>query len=148
VPRFYGAFDKLDLKLYQPHLRMFLKDEYPPSAILLEYIPDMQQLHWTNYTKERMGNFVNGLEQIHHAWVEHSDVHPRNMMVVDGDPERAIWIDFDRAQTFDGDDATEDQKEWMAFEKALVAEMTDFMVRIRVTLHAERLQLLTVGSIP
>lgn len=50
----------------------------------------MQQLHWTNYTKERMGDFVNGLEQIHHARAEHSDVHPRNMMVVDGDPERAI----------------------------------------------------------
>lgn len=53
------------------------------------------------------------------------------MMDVNGDPERAIWIDFDRAQTF-SDELTERQKGWIRFEKLLVKEMADFMVRDRV----------------
>jgi hypothetical protein len=28
------------------------------------------------------------------------DVYPRDMMIIDGDPERVGWIDFDKAQTF------------------------------------------------
>lgn len=48
-------------------------------------------------------------------------------MIVEGDPERAIWIDFDRAQTFSGE-LIERQKKWIAFEKELVAEMADCMV--------------------
>ncbi|KKK19016.1 hypothetical protein ARAM_007163 [Aspergillus rambellii] len=128
VPQFYGTIDNLDPKLYQPHLKVFLRDEYPPNGILLEYIPNMQTLHWTNYTKERMENFIKGLKEIHAAKVEHSDIHPRNMMIVDGDPKRAIWIDFDRAQTFDIGHITEEQQEWLDFEDDLVTEMGVLMV--------------------
>ncbi|PIG83957.1 hypothetical protein AARAC_008627 [Aspergillus arachidicola] len=106
---------------------MFLSDQYPLSAVMLEYIPNMQMLHWSNYTKKRMENFIRGLHEIHEARVEHSDIHPRNMMIIEGDPERAIWIDFDRAQTFDLDNITEEQKEWMEFEDELVGEMGVFM---------------------
>lgn len=60
-------------------------------------------------------------------WVLHSDIHPRNMMILEDDPERAIWIDFDRAQTFNTD-LTERQGGWIAFEKEIVDEMADFMV--------------------
>ena len=87
----------------------------------------MKELNWTNYNEERMQNFVDGLNAIHDALVYHDDVHPRNMMIVEGDPERAIWIDFDRAQTFNAE-PTERQKEWITFEKELMAEMADFMV--------------------
>jgi len=45
------------------------------------------------------------------------------MVIVKGDPERAIWIDFDRAQTFDPDHITEQQNEWMDFENELVADI-------------------------
>ncbi|KKA24689.1 hypothetical protein T310_1272 [Rasamsonia emersonii CBS 393.64] len=65
-----------------------------------------------------MENFIKGIKEIQNALIQHSDVHPRNMMVVDGDPERAIWIDFDRAQTFDA-----------SFEYALVEEMASCMIR-------------------
>lgn len=88
----------------------------------------MQPISWTNYTEKRMKNFVQGIKDIHDAFVEHSDVNPRNMMIVDGDPERAIWIDFDRAQTFDPDHLSERQQEWLDFETALVTEMETFMV--------------------
>jgi hypothetical protein len=56
----------------------------------------MQALHWTNYTRERMDNLIKGIKEIHDALVEHSDVYPKNMMIFNDDPERAIWIDFDR----------------------------------------------------
>ena len=44
-----------------------------------------------------MDNFINGLDQLHKAGIEHRNLYPRNMMVVEGNPEKAIWIDFDRA---------------------------------------------------
>ncbi|KAK2797616.1 hypothetical protein FQN50_009129 [Emmonsiellopsis sp. PD_5] len=39
---------------------------------------------------------------------------------------RAIWIDFDRAQTFNGK-LDELQQEWIDFEKLLVSEMAKDM---------------------
>ena len=125
VPQFYGTIKNLDAKQCMPHLHMFLEDSGPPSAILLEYIPDMQALNLTNYSKKRMGNFINGIEQIHKALVLHDDIYPRNMMVVQGDPERAIWIDFDRAQTRK---STGWRKAWISDEKQLVAAIGDCMV--------------------
>lgn len=127
APQFYGTIESIDPMLCQPHLKVFAKDEYPATAILLEYIPNMQPLFWSNYTEKRMHNFVDGIYEIHKVLVQHSDVHPRNMMVVEGEPDRAIWIDFDRGQTFNGD-LTERQKEWFANEKLLVTGMADFMV--------------------
>jgi hypothetical protein len=122
----------LDPNLLQPHLDMLLEDEYPPKAILLEYIPDMEQLHWKNYTDAKRDNFIKGLAEIHAAGVIHDDIHPRNMIVVKGDPERAIWIDFDRAQTWDNDNLTGKEKEWLQFESELAADQLGMMV---CTLH-------------
>ncbi|EEQ85585.1 uncharacterized protein BDCG_08854 [Blastomyces dermatitidis ER-3] len=126
TPRFHGTIEDIDPRQCLPHLKAFLKDEYRPTAILLEYIPNMKELDWTEYNRRRMRNFVNGLDAIHNALVFHNDVHPRNMMVVEGDPGRAIWIDFDRAQTFNGE-LTERQKELIASENEIMAEMADFM---------------------
>ncbi|OAX78608.1 hypothetical protein ACJ72_07083 [Emergomyces africanus] len=135
TPQFYGTIENIDPTRCLPHLKAFVKDEYPPTAILLEYVPNMKELNWTNYNEKRMQKFVDGLNTIHDALVYHDDVHPRNMMIVEGDPERAIWIDFDRAQTFDTE-LTERQKEWIAFEKELMAEMADFMVCVLCSLHS------------
>ena len=33
----------------------------------------------------------------------HRDVKPKNMMVVDTDPERVVWLNFDWAQTLHAD---------------------------------------------
>lgn len=65
IPQFYGTIENLDPKLCQPHLKAFLNDEYIPNAILLEYIPNMREFHWTNYTKQRMENFTRGINKIH-----------------------------------------------------------------------------------
>jgi tRNA A-37 threonylcarbamoyl transferase component Bud32 len=145
TPQFYGTIESIDPTRCLPYLKAFIEDEYPPTAILLEYIPDIKELDWTNYNERRMQKFVDGLNAIHAAQVYHDDVHPRNMMIVEGDPERAIWIDFDRAQTFNGD-LTERQKEWIAVENELVAEMADFMVGVLCSLHSYALYLIRVGS--
>ncbi|QSS62553.1 hypothetical protein I7I51_02291 [Histoplasma capsulatum] len=132
--QFHGTIENIDPTQCLPHLKFFVKDEYPPTAILLEYIPNMKELRWTNYNESRMKNFVDGLNAIHNALVYHDDVHPRNMMIVEEDPERAIWIDFDRAQTFNGE-LTERQKGWIADEKELMAEMADFIACLLCFLH-------------
>jgi hypothetical protein len=128
TPRFYGTIENIDPTSCLPHLKAFIKDEYPPTAILLEYIPNMKELRWSNYNEKRMQNFVDGLNAIDSALVQHGDVYPRNMMIIEGDPERAIWLDFDRAQTFNGELITERQKGWIAFEKRLMSATVDFMV--------------------
>lgn len=127
TPQFYGTIENIDPTLCNPHLKAFVKDKYPPTAILLEYIPNMKELDWSNYSEKRMENFIDGMNAIHEALVEHGDIYPRNMMIVEGDPERAIWIDFDRAQTFNRE-LSDRQKEWIGFEKAILNEMADYMV--------------------
>jgi hypothetical protein len=128
IPQFHGSIEDLDPKLHQPHLDMFLDDEYPPKALLLEYIPDMEAMHWTNYTDAKRDNLIRGLEEIHAAGVIHDEIHPRNMMVVKGDSEKAIWIDFDRAQTWDKDNLSDEQKGWLRFESELAADQLGMMV--------------------
>ena len=57
-----------------------------------------------NYTAERMDKFLGAQAEIHGALVLHRDAKPRNMMVTNkGDPEkeRVLWMDFDRAWTYD-----------------------------------------------
>lgn len=50
------------------------------------------------------------------------------MVLRDHPDERVIWLDFDRAQTFDQDTSGEEQKEWMEFEQRCVVEMGSDMV--------------------
>ncbi|CAI7652094.1 unnamed protein product [Penicillium glandicola] len=50
VPDFLGSMRKFDPALCQPHLKKFLDDEYPPSAIFLEYIAGLEMIILDNYT--------------------------------------------------------------------------------------------------
>ncbi|TPX20461.1 hypothetical protein DIZ76_016350 [Coccidioides immitis] len=93
--------DKFDPGPCQPYLHAFANDEYPPSAIFLEYIPNLEMLDLNNYTQARMNKFLEGIREIHKALVEHGDPKPRNMLIVKGDRERVVWIDFNRANTYD-----------------------------------------------
>lgn len=115
---------------FQPHLRKFLEDEYPPSAIFVEYIPNLEMIHLHNYTKARMDNLVNGILEIHKAFVLHNDASPRNMLVVKDDPERVVWIDFDRARTYNENQITEKQQALLTEEKQIVLELGSLLVSI------------------
>ncbi|EAS27714.3 uncharacterized protein CIMG_10319 [Coccidioides immitis RS] len=88
IPRFFGTMDKFDPGPCQPYLHAFANDEYPPSAIFLEYIPNLEMLDLNNYTQARMNKFLEGIREIHKALVEHGDPKPRNMLIVKGDRER------------------------------------------------------------
>ena len=79
---------------------MFLNDKLPPNAVLIEYIPGMQQIDLPNFSEERMAKFRRILDSMHRARVQHGDPHPRTMMVQAGKYERLLCIDFDSANTF------------------------------------------------
>ncbi|KAH8812865.1 hypothetical protein F5884DRAFT_856159 [Xylogone sp. PMI_703] len=125
VPQYYGTINDIDWQLYQPHLDMFSSDPHAPNAVILEYIQDAKILNDDNYTIRRKENFLSGIKEIHNVLIEHSDIATRNMMVVDGDPERAVWIDFDRAQTFER--LRQPYKGWIEFEFELVVEILEEM---------------------
>ncbi|OJD25849.1 hypothetical protein ACJ73_02785 [Blastomyces percursus] len=100
VPQFYGYTSFLNQKAFAPHLDAFQHDTGLPSAILLEYLPNPLLMNCVTYTQERMAKAVNGIHQIHSALVEHNDSYPKNILIVPGDPERVVWIDFDVAITY------------------------------------------------
>ncbi|KZZ87088.1 Protein kinase-like domain protein [Ascosphaera apis ARSEF 7405] len=101
VPKYFGKIDDID-PYERPELSAFTWDYINPSAIFMEYIPDMEQLNWFNSNNtRRMRNFIKGIEEMHSVGVLHQDVRPQNMMTVKSQPDRALWIDFDRTQTYD-----------------------------------------------
>ncbi|KAH8435124.1 uncharacterized protein LDX57_012753 [Aspergillus melleus] len=120
VPNYLGAVRKFDPSLCQPHLKDFLNDEYLPSAIFLEYIVGLEMISLDIYTQERMDNFVAGIRQIHKAFVRHRDPKPRNMMVVKDTPDRVVWLDFDRAETYDEEGITSEQARLIEEEQEIV----------------------------
>ncbi|EGE85661.1 hypothetical protein RJZ56_003245 [Blastomyces dermatitidis] len=124
VPHFIGMMEKFDPQPFQPHLKMFLHDKYLPSAIFLEYIPNLEMIHLHNYSQKRMDNFIKGLQEIHGAGVRHRDPKPRNMMVVKDDSERVVWIDFDRAETYNIP-VTDEQKRLLDEEEEIVLGFRD-----------------------
>lgn len=107
---------------------MFLDDEYLPSAIFLEYIPGLEIISVHNYTQRRMTNFLGGIRQIHKARVRQRDPKPRNMMFVTDTPERVVWLDFDRAETFDTSQITVEQEDLLKEEEEIVHGFTECLV--------------------
>lgn len=128
VPNYLGSVRKFDPSLCNPHLKMFLDDEYLPSAIFLEYIPGLEMISVHNYTQQRMNNFVEGIREIHKALVRHRDPKPRNMMVVTDTPERVVWLDFDRAETFDTSQITVEREDLLKEEEEIIRGFTECLV--------------------
>jgi hypothetical protein len=101
---------------------MFLSDELLPDAILIEYIPNLQELDLKIFSKDRTAKLRQILNEIHEAGVYHGDAWPRNMMISFGpEKERVLWADFDTAQTFPADSPlTPRQQKWLKEENDLV----------------------------
>lgn len=112
-----------------PYLKAFINDEYLPSAVFLEYIPNLEMIQLQNYTSERMDGLINGIREIHKALIRHKDPKPRNMMIVKDDPNnRVVWLDFNRAETYDEGLITEKQKLLIEEEETIVTELKDVLV--------------------
>ena len=96
---------------------IFLDDSWSPSAVLIEYVANMHQMDLSTFSKSRLASLRAILGEIHDAKVLHDDVYPRNMMVVPGQPDRILWIDFDSAQTFpENEPLTSRQQKWVTME--------------------------------
>ncbi|PLB49076.1 hypothetical protein P170DRAFT_408052 [Aspergillus steynii IBT 23096] len=100
VPDFYGTITQIQPTLW-PSLHMFLQDKLAPNAVLIEYIPDAQQIDLSNFSKDYLVQLRDSLYSIHQAGVLHGDPKPRNM-IISRKQNRVLWIDFDSAQTFSG----------------------------------------------
>lgn len=83
IPDFYGTVTKIKPTLW-PNLHMFYEDKLPPNAIIIEYIPNMQPMCLSNFSKDYLDRFRHILDDIHQAGVLHGDAKPRNMMISRG----------------------------------------------------------------
>ncbi|OKL55282.1 hypothetical protein UA08_09450 [Talaromyces atroroseus] len=127
VPYFYGHIDRVDPVAFQPALRHFAHDKFKPRAIILEYLPNAEKLDCENYSDARYRNAIHGMKQIHKALVHHQDIYPKNVLVVPGQPERVVWVDFDVATTFSSMGNRE--QAYCEYEDELVSSFGEALVR-------------------
>ncbi|RAH39700.1 serine/threonine protein kinase [Aspergillus brunneoviolaceus CBS 621.78] len=100
VPKFHGDINRMDPAAFHPALQAFARDKLKPSAILLEYFPHAESLNCVTYSDALYPQAIEEMHEIHQAGVHHQDIYPKNLLLVRGDPDRLVWIDFDVATTF------------------------------------------------
>jgi hypothetical protein len=126
VPSFYGYLDRVDPAAFHPTLQHFMHDKFNPRAILLEFLPNAERLNCVNYSEARYRHAMDGMKEIHKALVHHRDIYPRNILIVPGEPDRVVWIDFDVATTFTSMGLRE--QEYCRYENELVASFGEALV--------------------
>ncbi|OJD21069.1 hypothetical protein ACJ73_07592 [Blastomyces percursus] len=121
VPKFYGYMLAVNPTSWEPHLDAFQHDIDLPSAILIEYLPNPVPMNSVTYSKKRFEKVNIGIRQIHLALIEHNDPYPKNVLIVPGDPERVVWIDFDVAIVYPNETYIgERERGWIEFETRCV----------------------------
>lgn len=125
-PTSTAPWKKIYPKLYRPHLDTFLADDGLPNAILLEYIPNLEPLRPSNYSKAREDGFLGSLDKINKVLIDHRDPSPHNMMVVKDGLARVVWLDFDRAQAYEH--LTPRRQKLIEFEDDLTADLLEGVV--------------------
>lgn len=129
MPQFYGYALCLNPTAFTPYLDTFLRNAGLPSAILIEYLPNPLLMNCVTYTKERMAKAVDGIKQVHLALVEHNDSYPKDIVIVPGDPERLVWIDFDVAITYPNSIYIGDRERgWIELETGCVEDFGVMLV--------------------
>ncbi|KAK2758953.1 hypothetical protein FQN54_003051 [Arachnomyces sp. PD_36] len=117
VPEFYGYMSAVDPALWT-HLSVFQNDIDHPSVIMIEYLPNPIPMNSVTFSKERFEKVNVGIERINSALVEHNDPYPKNVLIVPGEPERVVWIDFDVAIVYPADESYMGERErgWFKLE--------------------------------
>ena len=130
IPQFHGVIDDFDRDLLPSPAPACVEESLGACAILLEYIPGLQQLNAETYTEERWETVLRILGKIHEAGVLHNDAGQYNIGFSMGE-ERVLWLDFDMATTFDeqGGRTRWQQEQLMAQEMEIVASMLDSAYR-------------------
>ncbi|OJZ89220.1 hypothetical protein ASPFODRAFT_57968 [Aspergillus luchuensis CBS 106.47] len=80
IPDFYSMITRINPKKWLPYLNEFFDDNLHPNAILNEYIPNLQQIGLSTFSKKRVNKLHQILAEIHQARVYHADPYPQNMM--------------------------------------------------------------------
>ncbi|KAJ2977821.1 hypothetical protein NQ176_g4159 [Zarea fungicola] len=97
----------------------------PPSAILIEFIPNAARIELKNFSQPNIDKLCQILREFHDIGLLHGDPYPRNMMVVQGPPDRVFWLDFDSSQIVDREKLDDRTEHFFAEE----AEMMDFFAK-------------------
>ncbi|KGQ03170.1 hypothetical protein BBAD15_g11578 [Beauveria bassiana D1-5] len=112
VPNFYGIIEYINVDLW-PDLYDFKHHKWPPSAILIEYIPNAKMISLDNFSQDNIDRLSAYLAEFHEAGLCHGDPYPRNMMVVQGTPEdRVFWLDFDNSSRVEDRKTCNKRQEW------------------------------------
>lgn len=85
-----------------------------------------------NYSDALYPQAIEVMQEIHRAGVHHRDIYPKNLLLVRGNPDRLVWIDFDVATTFT--DFGPQQLNYCDHEIALVKGLGEVLVRLRCLL--------------
>jgi serine/threonine protein kinase len=134
VPDFYGLIKDIDPKTegWKSRLEAFVEDPVRPNGVVIEYIPNTQQIDPANFSTARADQLRTAISVMHKAGVFHDDIYPRNVIVQE-ETDRAVWIDFDHAHTFPLDSRTESEEEnmqeWMKDEDDRVHYLLIGLVR-------------------
>ncbi|ATY60362.1 kinase-like domain [Cordyceps militaris] len=127
VPDFYGTIENIDVALW-PDLSHLKDDVFPPDAVLLEYIPNLERIGPENFLDDNIKRLSQTLQEFHEMGLLHGDTFPRNMMVVRQQPrDRVLWIDFDCAQIVQRGKCEEWTEKSFSFEGEMMAEFAEFL---------------------
>jgi serine/threonine protein kinase len=140
VPKFYGYIDRMD-PAFHPAFQHYARDKLKPRAILLEYLPNAVSLDCVNYSDALYPQAIKGMQEIHRAGVHHQDIYPKNLLLVRGNPDRLVWIDFDVATTFT--DFGPEQLARCDYEIALVKGFAEALVWVPLLSTLEAFSVLT-----
>ena len=79
------------------------------------------------YSDELYSQAIQDMKEIHRAGVHHQHIYPKNLLLVHGNPDRLVWIDFDVATTFT--ELSPEQLTRCDYEIALVKGFGEALVR-------------------
>jgi len=146
VPHCYGIVQIPDSKSIFPEFadlpygddpwEPFREDPVPPKALLLEYIPDVEELALHNLSREVVDASMHALVCINEAHILHNDFTPNNILV--GRDGRVVIVDFgasnthpDQTQEFQGDIMAFFREEYQGAAELFYQAMLPDQARIR-----------------
>ncbi|KAJ5692959.1 kinase-like domain-containing protein [Penicillium macrosclerotiorum] len=108
---------------FHPAFQHFAQDKLKPRAVLLEYLPKAESLNCVKYSDALYPRAIEGMEEIHSTRAHHQDIYSPNLLLIHGNPDRLVWIDFDVAITYTN--LKPEQKARRDYEIALVKGLGD-----------------------
>lgn len=85
-----------------------------------------------------MRKAIVDIQQVHLTLVEHNDLYSKNSLIVSGDRERVVWVDFDVAIVYSNDTYIEEKgRRRIEFETEVVESFEQLLVCSRIAFFSE-----------